>query len=158
MSNLTIPEAATLIHKTLDSKLPRKYWIRFIGNHARPKSEGNPFIWCQMDVINDGSTLRVTEESLQKFLEQAKDHEFPLKLIHDGYNRKDNVRIVKRREPLKVSDPVPIPPTKPVESERDRYAKEALKTVISTKSTTPQEKARSYDTICLIINLWLSND
>lgn len=155
MANLTIPEAAELIHTTLKTKLPKKYWLRFIVNHARPKSSDNPNAWCQMDVVHDGNKLVVKEESVHKFLEQAKDYEFPLKNINDGYNRKDNarkVRVVKKKTPEII--PKTEPESVPADDEYDTFVKEQVRDYLQYEPKTVEDKARAYDTLRLIFNLW----
>lgn len=158
MSLLTIKEAAEIIESTLHTKLPLSYWLRFISNHGREKSNDNPFIWCKMDLIKKDSRYYVEEDNIQKFLEEAVNHEFPLKLINDGYNRNDKPRKTRIVVPDVITTPTVVVEAQPVVSARDAYAKEALLKVCNINNKTDKQKAEAYDTVQLILKLWLTKD
>ena len=149
MERLSITEAARLIRERLKSTLPLKYWIRFIGNHSRQKSNDNPFVWCQMKIEREGNKSYVISDDIEKFLAEAVNHEFPLKSINDGYKRHDKPQRVKQRVPIlvPVAEPVKV-------NESDRYAREAIKSIIDSNPTTKDDKSRAFDILKSIINLW----
>ena len=90
-------EAVSIIQSALNSDLPYMYWRNFIYNHSRGIRGDDPKnpAWTKMETKDfGGKDIRISEDSLQKFLLEAKNRSFPLRSRNLGYTRNSVTKTV----------------------------------------------------------------
>lgn len=88
-------EAASLIEDVFETSLGEKYWVKFIYNHSRGvRGLRDEARWMHIETHSDNSgKIRISENELQRFIDEGSHYVFPLKYHPSGYARKSITQI-----------------------------------------------------------------